>query len=183
MGRRLVLAGGLASAVAGLTTSEAAAASAAELDHDAAAALEQLYSTNPRARELGKRSHAILIFPKVVKAGLVVGGLTGQGALRQGNRSIGYYRITAGTYGLQAGAQSYSYALFFITQSSLDYLKRSDGWSIGSGPSVVVIDEGVAGSLNSTTLTQDVYVAIFGQRGLMAGLGLEGAKISKINLR
>jgi lipid-binding SYLF domain-containing protein len=158
----------------------ALAASAAKLAADSQAALNRLYETNPKARELGKRSRAILVFPRIVKAGLLVGGLGGDGALMEHGRATRFYKTVAGTYGLQAGAQSYSSALFFITPSSLDYLKKSQGWSIGSGPSVVMVDQGMAKTMNSTTLTQDVYAFIYGQKGLMAGLGLEGSKISQI---
>ncbi len=122
----------------------------------------------------------MLIFPKIVKAGLIVGGQSGDGALRVGGRTIGYYNISAASYGLQAGIQTFSYAMFFMTASSLDYLKKSDGWAIGSGPSVVVIDKGAAANLSTTTLSQDVYAMPFGQRGLMAGIGLEGSKITRI---
>jgi len=158
----------------------ASAASAAALAADSKAALNQLYATNPKARELGQKARAILVFPKVVKAGLMIGGQRGDGALLERGRATKFYNTTAGTYGLQAGVQSYSQALFFITPSSLEYLNKSKGWSVGSGPSVVVMDEGKAKSMNTTTLSQDVYAFIYGQKGLMAGLGLEGSKITQI---
>lgn len=149
-----------------------------ELERECEEALTSLYANNDQARELGQRALGVLIFPNVIKAGLMVGAMRGDGVLRINGAVAGYYRINAASYGLQAGAQRFSYALFFITQSSLDYLERSGGWSVGSGPSVVVIDDGFARTLNSTTLTQDVYAIIFGQEGLMAGVGLEGANIS-----
>jgi lipid-binding SYLF domain-containing protein len=158
-----------------------AKASKADIDRDSRAALQQLYATSPKAKELGAKSRAILVFPHIIKAGLGIGGLSGNGVLMQKGRSVGYYNLSAGTMGLQAGAQKYSYALFFVTQSAVDYLGKSDGWAIGSGPSVVVLDEGKAKSMNSTTLSQDVYAFPFGQKGLMAGLGLEGSKITPIH--
>jgi lipid-binding SYLF domain-containing protein len=176
--RRALLALALAASFA---PAAQAKASRAEIDADSRAALQQLYATSPKARELGAKSRAILVFPKIVKAGLMIGGLSGNGVLLQKGRPVGYYNLSAGTYGLQAGAQKYSYAMFFVTQSAVDYLGKSDGWAIGSGPSVVVMDEGKAKSMNSTTLSQDVYAFPFGQKGLMAGLGLEGSKITKIN--
>ena len=179
--RRTLLVGLAAGAMGGLVVaSPADAASAAELDAQASTALAQLYASSPRARELGARARAILIFPKITKAGLMIGGQNGEGVLRVGRSTVGYYRITAASFGLQAGAQKFGYALFFITQSSLDYLKKADGWAIGSGPSVVIVDEGFARTMNTTTLTQDVYAMAFQQRGLMAGLGLEGSKITRI---
>jgi lipid-binding SYLF domain-containing protein len=173
----------LAAPLAVLTAAHAAQAEpgrAAKLAADSKAALDRLYSTNPKARELGQKARAILVFPRIVKAGLVVGGQGGEGALFENGRAVAFYNTFAGSYGLQAGAQSYSSALFFITASSLDYLKKSEGWSIGSGPSVVVIDQGKAKSMNTTTLKQDVYAFIYGQKGLMAGIGLEGTKITQI---
>lgn len=177
--RRKLSVGALAAAITGVA-GEAWAIDEHAVDQASDEALAELYAANPQARELGQRARAILIFPHVVKAGVMIGGLRGDGVLRVQGRATGYYRITAASYGLQAGAQSFSYALFFITQASLDYLDRSHGWSIGSGPSVVVVDDGFARTLNSTTLTQDVYAMIFGQRGLMAGVGLEGANIARV---
>ena len=87
----------------------------------------------------------------------------------------------AGSYGLQAGAQTFGYALFFMNAGALAYLDKSDGWEVGVGPSIVVVDEGMGKSMTSTTLTQDVYAFIFSQKGLMAGLGVQGSKITKIN--
>jgi len=95
-------------------------------------------------------------------------------------KPAGYYKIGALSYGLQAGGQSFSYALFLMNEKSIAYLQKSDGWAIGSGPSVVVVDKGAAMSTTSTTLAQDVYAFPFGQKGLMAGIGLEGSKISRI---
>ena len=159
----------------------AQAASAHTINQDADRALRTLYASQPKARELGKRAKAILVFPKIVKAGLLIGGQGGDGALKEGGRTVGFYNIAAASFGLQAGVQTFSYALFFMTDASLKYLQDSDGWAIGSGPSVVVVDKGAAASLTSTTLTQDVYAFPFGQRGLMAGLGLEGSKITRIH--
>ena len=163
-----------------LYSGPADAASASKINREADAALRKLYDTEAKARELSRSARAILIFPKIIKAGLVVGGQSGDGVLRVGGKTSGYYNISAASYGLQAGVQTFSYALFFMTESALDYLNKSDGWQIGTGPSVVLVDKGIARGLTSTTVTQDVYSFAFGQRGLMAGLGLEGSKITRI---
>jgi lipid-binding SYLF domain-containing protein len=168
-------------AAASILAAGRAWASASEIDTAATAALSTLYAQSPKAREMSKTAKGVLIFPKIVKAGLLIGGQSGDGVMRIKGRSAGYYNISAGSFGLQAGVQSFSYAMFFMTQSALDYLKKSDGWQVGSGPSVVVMDKGAAASTTSTTLSQDVYAFPFGQHGLMAGLGLEGSKISRIN--
>lgn len=159
----------------------AVAASAAELDRDARAALESLKSSNPTARILAKEARGILVFPHIVKGGFMIGGQVGEGVLLKKGRTAGYYRTVAGSYGLQAGVQKFGYAIFFITQKALDYLDRSEGFEVGVGPSVVVLDEGAAKSVSSTTLTQDAYAFIFDQKGLMGGIGIQGSKITKID--
>lgn len=158
----------------------AAAATATEIDRDVDVALKQLYQASPAAAKLAQVAKGILVFPRILKAGLVVGGQYGEGALRQHGHTVGYYRTVAASYGLQAGAQSFGYALFFMTDDALDYLKKSKGWEIGVGPSIVVVDKGMAGSLTTTTAKDAVYAFFFNQKGLMAGLGLQGSKISKI---
>jgi lipid-binding SYLF domain-containing protein len=153
---------------------KASAATAAQLNADGQAALHRLYSQSSRAARYAKDARAILVFPKIVKAGFVVGGQGGEGVLFIRGKPAGYYKIGAASFGLQAGGQSFSYALFLMNDSALNYLEKSDGWAIGSGPSVVVVDKGKAMSTTSTTLAKDVYAFPFGQKGLMAGLGLEG---------
>ena len=158
----------------------ALADTAAEIDREVDVALQKLYRDVPAAKELAKVAKGILVFPNVIKAGLVVGGQYGKGALRKGDKTVGYYRTVAASYGLQAGAQSFGYALFFLNESALEYLNSSKGWEIGVGPSIVVVDEGLAGSMTTTTAKDDIYAFFFGQKGLMAGLGLQGSKITRI---
>jgi lipid-binding SYLF domain-containing protein len=155
------------------------AASAAEIDREVDAALQKLYAGTPSAKELSKVAKGILVFPDVIKAGFIVGGQYGVGALRKEGKTDGYYRTAAGSFGLQAGAQSFGYAMFFLTNAALEYLEKSAGWEIGTGPSAVVVDKGVASSLTTTTAKDDIYVFFFDQEGLMAGLGLQGSKITR----
>ena len=155
------------------------AGSAAQLDRDATAALESLYQQVPDAKKFGQTAKGILVFPKVIKAGLIVGAQGGEGALRVDGKTKGYYQSASLSVGLQAGAQWFGYAMFFQNEEALGFLDRSDGWEIGSGPSITVVDQGFARSLSSTTLKDDIYVFFFDQKGLMAGLGLQGTKISK----
>jgi lipid-binding SYLF domain-containing protein len=159
---------------------KASAATAAQLNADGQAALSRLYAQSDRARRYARDARAILVFPKIVKAGFMVGAQGGEGVLFVHGKPTAYYKIGAASFGLQAGGQSFSYALFLMNDSAVRYLDRSDGWAIGSGPSVVVIDQGKAMSTTSTTLAKDVYAFPFGQKGLMAGLGLEGSKITRI---
>jgi len=163
-----------------VSVSSALAASAAEINKEASAALARLYEKVPQARTLGAEAKGILIFPNIVKAGFLFGGQYGEGVLFKRGRIAGYYNTVAASYGLQAGVQSFGYALFFMTDSALAYLDKSEGFEIGVGPSIVVVDEGTAKTLTTTTGRKDVYAFIFSQKGLMAGLGLQGSKISRI---
>jgi lipid-binding SYLF domain-containing protein len=151
-----------------------------DLDRDATQALEKLYRDEAFAERLSRDAKAILVFPEIVKAGLVVGGSYGKGVLFRKGQVNRYYNSVSGSWGLQAGAQSYGYALFLMNDKAVDYLGRSDGWEIGVGPTVVVVDRGLAKNLSTTTLQHDAYAFIFDQQGLMAGIALEGSKISRI---
>jgi lipid-binding SYLF domain-containing protein len=159
---------------------DAWAASAAEINREADTALRDLYARTPAAKQLGRSAKGILIFPRIVKGGFIFGGQFGDGVLRKGKRTAGYYRMLAGSYGFQAGLQSFGYVMFFMTDSALDYLRRSQGWEFGAGPSVVLLDEGMAKSFTTTTARDDVYAIFFDQTGLMAGVGLQGSKITPI---
>ncbi len=156
------------------------AADATVLNEDTDAALKALYRTSPAAKMLSEKAKAILVFPNIVKAGFLVGAQYGEGVLRKGGKTAGYYNSVAGSYGLQAGVQAYGYAMFLMTDSALEYLDKSSGWELGVGPSIVVVDKGMGKSLTSTTLKEDVYAFIFNQKGLMAGIGIQGSKITKI---
>jgi len=170
-----------ASAAALCSPRAAVAASATAIDSKSTAALTQLYDTETGTRELASKAKAILIFPSIVKAGFIFGGQYGEGALREGDRTVGYYNTVAASYGLQAGGQTFGYVMFLMTDSALSYLKNSKGWEIGVGPSIVIVEAGKAKSLTTTTLKDDVYAFIFDQKGLMAGLGIQGSKITRIH--
>ena len=157
-----------------------AASTAEELNRDAEAAVQMLIKTNPAAAAVARQSRAVLVFPTIVKAGFVFGGAYGDGELKQGARVVSYYNSLSASWGLQAGAQSYGYVVFLMNQKSIDYLNRTDGWEIGVGPTVVLVNEGIAKNLSTTTLKDDAYAFIFDQKGLMAGLSLEGTKVSRI---
>jgi lipid-binding SYLF domain-containing protein len=164
----------------GAISISANAATAEDLDADAAQSLQILYKHNPAAESLSKNAKAILIFPKVIKAGLVFGGSYGEGVLMKQGKVSGYYNSVSASWGWQAGAESYSYAVFLMSDKAVKYLHKSNGWSFGVGPNVVVVDSGVAKNLSTTTLKDDAYAFIFDQQGLMASLSLEGTKISHI---
>ena len=164
----------------GGTSSRANAATADDLDKNAAQALQVLYKTNPAAAEISKKAKAVLVFPNIVKAGLIFGGAYGEGVLMKTSKVVGYYNSVTASWGWQAGAESYAYAVFLMSNKAVNYLDKSKGWEIGVGPTVVFVNEGVAKNLSSLTLKGDAYAFIFDQQGLMASLSIEGTKISRI---
>lgn len=158
----------------------AGAATAEDLNTDSRQALQRLYKSNPLSETLSHKAKAVLVFPKIIKAGLVFGGSYGEGVLMKGTKVEDYYNSVGGSWGLQAGAQSYGYVVFLMNDKALKYVTETKGWEIGVGPTVVVVDEGVAKNLSSSTLKDDAYAFIFDQQGLMAGISIEGTKISLI---
>jgi len=160
---------------------QASAATAEDLDKDSQQALQTLYKTEPVAETLSRTAKAVLVFPNIIKAGLVFGGSYGEGELIEGSKVVDYYNSVSGSYGLQIGAQSYGYAVFLMSDKAIRYVKETKGWEIGVGPTVVVVDKGVARNLSTSSLKDDAYAFIFSQQGLMAGVSIEGTKISRIN--
>jgi lipid-binding SYLF domain-containing protein len=150
------------------------------LDADGKRAYNKLVASVPAAKSLGKDAIAVLVFPKITKAGFVIGGQYGEGVLLRRGKPAGYYSTAGASYGLQAGAQQYGYAMFFMTDGALKTLTETDGFEVGVGPSVVVVDEGMGRSATTMTMKSDIYAFIFSQRGLMAGIGIQGNKITKL---
>ena len=157
------------------------AASRSEIDRSVNQALITLYQTTPGARLLADHAKGILVFPDIVKGGLIVAGQYGDGALRREGRTAGYYRSLAASVGFQAGAQSYSYALFFMDNASLAYLQKSEGWELGTGPGIVLLDKGFEKNLSTTTLHKGIYAFVFNAKGLMGGIDIQGSKITRIH--
>ena len=165
-----------------ITQANGAASSASKISRDSRAALKSLYAQNPAARALGAKAKGVLVFPSIVKGGFVVGAQAGNGAMIRDTGEIsGFYQTAAASYGLQAGIQEFGYALFLMDDDAFANINRSGGWEIGSSPSLVVVDEGVATSLTTATMNKSTYAFFFNQRGLMGGLGLQGSKITRIN--
>jgi len=172
----LAFAGGIV-----ISPNPAMGATAGEINRDVKSALEKLYAKSSSAKVLGEKAKGILVFPGIVKGGFLVGGQYGEGALLKGGQVAGYYNTVQLSYGLQAGIQKYGYALFLMTDSAMKWIDRSDGWELGTGPTLVVVDVGAARSLSTTTLQADTYAFFFDQKGLMGGLGLQGTKVTKID--
>ena len=165
----------------GLPMQQALAATAEDLSKESTQSLQTLYKTHPVSLQLAKSAKAILVFPKIIKAGLVFGGSYGEGVMMRDGHTVGYYNSVAASWGWQAGAESYGYVVFLMNENAVQYLEKSKGWEIGVGPTVVAVNEGVAKNLSSSTLKDDAYAFIFDQQGLMASLSIEGTKISPIH--
>jgi lipid-binding SYLF domain-containing protein len=163
-----------------LLSGSAFAADRGALERDARAALQRLTASVPAAKSLSGSATAVLVFPKITKAGLGIGGQYGDGVLFKGGKVAGYYNTSGASYGLQAGAQQFGYAMFLMNDKAVGALGANEGFEVGVGPSVVVMDEGKAKTLTTTTAKDDIYAFIFGQKGLMAGLGLQGNKITRL---
>jgi lipid-binding SYLF domain-containing protein len=177
----LALLAAIALAIAAAAAPDAYAESASELQRDGRAALKRLEASQPSARLLASKAKAVLVFPHMVKAGFMFGGQLGEGVLFKKGKVAGYFNSVAASYGLQAGAQTFGYALYFMTDDALRQLDATHGFELGVGPSIVVVDEGMGKSMTTNTITSDVYAFIFSQKGLMAGLGVQGSKITRIS--
>ncbi|HKT99202.1 MAG TPA: lipid-binding SYLF domain-containing protein [Paraburkholderia sp.] len=154
----------------------------AQLVQAARMSLNKLYSNSTGAKELSANAAGILVFPSVVKAGLLIGGEGGKGVLFSADGKVqGIYSVGAVSWGLQAGAQNFSEAMILMTSTAIQSLNTADGWAVGVGPSVVVADQGMAKDITTTTAQSDVYAFIYGQSGLMAGLGVQGQKITRLD--
>lgn len=178
-----------AAALTGCTTTPPAAAEGgsgaskrAKINADVTAALSRLYETVPGSREVIARARGVLVFPSVFAAGFVVGAEFGDGDLRVGNRTTGYYRIVSGSVGWQIGAQSKAMILAFMTQDSLDRFRSSSGWAVGADASVALAKIGANGMLDTNTIQKPVIGFVVTNAGLMANLTLEGTKISRLDV-
>lgn len=153
-----------------------------QIARESQTALNQLCKHDQKANQLRQHAKAVVVFPSVTKAGFMVGGMTGNGAAFDANGNIhGYYQTNGLSYGLQAGVQKYGYAVFLMNNEAINYLNSSQGFDVGSAPSLVVLDRGYSTTLSSSSIKKHTYVFFFNQKGLMAGLGLQGSKITRIN--
>jgi lipid-binding SYLF domain-containing protein len=174
-------------AMAGCTTTrpntpEDSVAKRREIDNGADAALSRLYANAKGSKELAQRAEGILIFPRFVSAGLVIGGEYGEGVMRTRGRSAGYYRMAGGSLGWQAGAQSQAVILMFMTKESLDRFRNSNGWTAGADATVSVANVGATGDIDTNTARQSVVGFALTNVGLFAGLKIDGAKITRLDL-
>jgi lipid-binding SYLF domain-containing protein len=178
MSRRSVVVAG--SAVLALNACASDGGPNPKLETEARRALQELEVKNAGARAIASRARAVLVFPRVTRAAFVFGGQGGRGVMFRGGQPAGQYQFTGVTWGFSAGVQAFSYALYFMNEAGLASLESAKGWEFGVGPTVVVVDAGKAAQLTTTTAFDDVYAFVWGQQGLMAGVDLQGSKISKV---
>lgn len=164
-----------------VTLKDSHAESSAEIDAKVSAALEELYAKEPATRDLAAKSVAIMVFPEIIKAGVLVGGQYGEGSLLVDGETQGYYSIASASYGLQFGGQRYGYAMFILTDAGLQHLKDTQGMELGVGPTIVGGDQGWSRSLGTNDIQGDIAPVFFGQEGIMVGGGVQGSKISRID--
>lgn len=164
-----------------LVSINANAASKEEIDSDVKEVLKDFGYLNAGNKELLDKANGILVFPSVVKAGFVVGGEYGEGSLQMDGKTVSYYSIASASVGLQLGAQERAEIILFMDKNALDKFVASDGWSAGVDGSIAVVDAGTGKGLSTETIKDPIIAIIMRNRGLMANLSFEGAKISKIN--
>ncbi|AOJ38195.1 MULTISPECIES: YSC84-related protein [Burkholderia] len=152
------------------------------IDSSVDATLSRMYSTVKGSRELVAKSRGVLVFPDVIQAGFIVGGQSGNGALRVGGSTVGYYNTSSLSVGLQAGAQSKAIVFLFMTQEALDEFRGSDGWAAGAGASVALVKMGANGAVDSNTATAPVQVVVLTNAGLMGDVSINGTKVTKLKI-
>jgi lipid-binding SYLF domain-containing protein len=167
-------------ALAGAAANAALAASAQEIDIKVDDALQRFEKEVGGGRSFLNKAEGLLVFPSVVKAGLVVGGEYGEGALRIGGKTADYYATAAGSFGLQLGVQAKTVILVFLDKKVLEDFRDSDGWEVGVDGSVALIELGTGGSVDTTNIKDPVVGFVFGNKGLMFNLTLEGSKFTKL---
>ncbi len=162
-------------------TSVSYAASAKEIDASVDVALERFYKDVKGAKEFARAAKGLLILPKVVKAGFVIGGEYGEGALRLGRRTVDYYNIVAGSFGLQIGAQKRDIIIAFMTDEALRQFRKSSGWEAGVDGNIALITVGAGERIDTTTIRDPIVAFVFAVKGLMADLSLKGSKFTRLN--
>jgi lipid-binding SYLF domain-containing protein len=144
--------------------------------------MSRLFQTVPGSRELVSKARGVLVFPSVIQAGFVVGGQYGEGSLKVGGSTVGYYSTVSGSFGLQAGAQSKAIIFLFMTQDALDKFRNTDGWSAGGDASVALVKMGANGAIDTTTATAPVQVFVLTNAGLMGDISINGTKVSRLHI-
>ncbi|MEI5996349.1 hypothetical protein H3V53_03745 [Paraburkholderia bengalensis] len=169
-------------AIRDAVASESNTAKRHEIDAKVNGTLSKLYETVKGSRELVSKANGVLVFPSVIKVGFIAGGEYGEGALHVGGKSVGYYSTVAGSFGLQAGAQSKAVIFLFMTHDALSKFRNSKGWSVGGEGSVALLKVGANGEIDTTTATAPVEAIVMTNAGLMGDVSLSGTKVSRLKI-
>ena len=153
------------------------------IDSAANSALSRLFQESAGSRELVASASGVLIFPNFVSAGFIVGGASGQGALRKGGKTTGYFRMTEASVGLLAGAQSQAVFILFMTQDALNRFEASNGWTAGVDGSVALISVGASANVSTQTAQQPIIGFVLTNSGLMGNLSLNGSRITRLDIK
>lgn len=182
--RRRVLGGlavlGAAGGMLGVGAGEAEAKSASRIQNEVSQARREMFRRFPITRRYYDDAVAVLIIPRIIKAGLVVGGAYGEGMMTRGGRVDSYWSYAAGSFGFQAGAQETNQALFFMTPRALERFNHADGFEVGADAEVTLLDQGAEVAVDTTKDTKPVIAVVFGRGGLLAGASVQGGKYSRI---
>lgn len=157
------------------------AASAKEIEIKVKAALERFEKEIGGAKEFLKAAKGVLIMPEVVKAGFVIGGEYGEGAMQIDGKTVDYYSIASGSFGFQLGAQKKDIVMIFMEEKALKEFRNSEGWKAGVDGSVALIEIGEGLSIDTEKIKDPIVAFVFGQKGLMYNLTLEGSKFTKLD--
>ncbi len=187
--RKLLVAGASLAAITAIsactTTGSSSGDPAAQrksLDAAADSALTRLYAQQPGSQELVKSARGVLVFPSFGTAGFLVGGGTGTGVLRTGDKTASYHRMTEASVGLLAGAQSQAVFILFMTEEALKRFQASSGWTVGADANVSMISVGANAQVTSQTARQDVIGFVMTNRGLMGNLSLNGNRVTRLDI-
>ena len=167
-------------AVALLLSAVSFGATKAEIDERVHVAMHQFYELNPQHKDLVARAKGVLVFPRITKGGVGVGGQFGEGALRIDGKNVDYYSIASASVGVTLGLAKRKEVILFMTQEALDKFVNSHGWTIGADTNVAVLSKGAGGSYDTQTLQRPILGFVFGEKGLIGDISLEGSKVTKI---
>jgi lipid-binding SYLF domain-containing protein len=180
MKRKLFATAGLAVAAL-LMSAVSFGATKAEIDERVHVAMHQFYELNPQHKDLVARAKGVLVFPRITKGGVGVGGEFGEGALRIDGKNVSYYSVSSASVGLTLGLAKRKEVILFMTQEALDKFMNSHGWTVGADTNVAVLSKGAGGDYDTQTLQRPILGFVFGEKGLIGDVSLEGAKVTKLD--
>ena len=180
MNMKTILASSGLAIVALATSATSLAATEVQIDHRVAVTVKHFNSINPANVNLEQKAAGMLVFPRVTKGGIGIGGEFGEGALQVNGKTVGYYSVGAASVGLTLGLAKHSEIIMFMTQESLDHFVASDGWSIGADAGITVVSSSANGSYDTETQQKPILGFMFANKGLLGDLSFDGSKITKI---